>query len=120
MKSNLLKTLFLGLLLFVSICAVNAQSQVKVEQKERSILVVGAKNTIGIAGKVGFVVVKETAKIAWKTTKFTAGEIAAPVAKGILLKAAPKVSLFLLKQSGNVVEKAAPIALKAALTYLKL
>ena len=120
MKKILLRVLFLGTLLFSIQILANAQNKVSVEKKDRNVIVVGATKTLEVSGKVVFIVVKETAKIAWETTKFTAGEIAAPVAKAVLLKAAPKVSLFLLKTSGKVVEKVAPIALKVALTYLKL
>lgn len=97
-----------------------AQNTITNEQKDSNIMVVGVPKTLKVSGKVAFFLVKETAKIAWETTKFTAKEMAAPVAKAILVKAAPQVSLFLLKQSGNILQKAAPIALKAAITYLKL
>jgi hypothetical protein len=105
MKQNIVKAVVLGLLLFSFSTFANAQDQVSSEKKDRNIIVVGTGRTLEIAGKVTVIVVKETAKIVWKTTKFTAGEIAAPTAKALLLKVAPKVSLFLIK-------KAVPIAAK--------
>lgn len=85
---------FLSLQIFA-----NAQSNVSLDKKDRNIIVVGAAKTLEFGGKAAFVVTKETAKLAWKTTKFTAGEVAAPVAKAIIIKAAPKVTVFALKQS---------------------
>lgn len=120
MSAKLIKITFLGILLLTFQNLANAQNNNPIEKKDRNIIVVGAGKTLEAGGKVTYIVVKETAKIAWKTTKFTAGEIAAPIAKAIIVKAAPKVTLFMLKQSGNVIEKATPIALKAAITYLKL
>ncbi len=116
MKKILFNALFVGILLFSIQISANAQNKVSVEKKDRNVIVVGATKTLEVSGKVAFIVVKETAKIAWKSTKFTAGEIAAPTAQALLLKAAPKITVFLLKTSGKIIEKAAPMALKLALT----
>src|SRR3982750_1141609 len=63
-----------------------------------------AGKTAVVSGKIVLVVVGTSAKIAWKTTEFTAKEIAWPVTKATLkpmaTKVAPKVSIFLLKESG--------------------
>jgi hypothetical protein len=76
-----------------------------------------------LAGKTAIIVVGQTAKIAYKTTKFAAKEIVLPTAKvalkEIVLKAAPKVSLFMLKETGKLAEKSVPIGLKLIEKYLK-
>ena len=105
MPQILLKALFLGTLLFVLTSAVNAQSQVVSENKQPNIIVVGAKKTVAISGKVAYAVVKETANVAWETTKFTTKEVAAPIAKTLLIKATPKITKFLLKKSIPVSKK---------------
>lgn len=120
MSAKFTKVIILGVLLFSFQIIANAQDNAPADKKDRNIIVVGAAKTLEVGGKVTYIVVKETAKIAWKTTKFTAGKVAAPIAKAVVVKATPKVSMFILKQSGNVIEKAAPIMLKAAITYLKL
>lgn len=88
---------FLSLQIFA-----NAQSNVSVDKQDRNIIVVGAGKTLKVGGKVAYFVTKEIAKLAWKTTKFTAGEVAAPVAKAIIVKALPKVTVFALKQSASI------------------
>jgi len=114
--SKTLKVLIFGILLFSFQTPANAQNKVTVQSKDQNVIVVGATKTLKVAGQVTFIIVKETAKIVWETTKFTAAELAAPTAKALLLKAAPKITVFLLKTSGKIIEKAAPIALKMAIT----
>ncbi len=65
--------------------------------------------------KVVVVVVGSAAKVAWVTTKFVAKEVAAPVAKAVFLKAAPKMTLYMLKKSPAIAKRVLPIALKFAL-----
>jgi hypothetical protein len=120
MSKRIFKLINLSILLFSFQIIANAQNDQPAEKKDRNIIVIGATETLKVGGKISYIVVKESAKIAWKTTKFTAGEVAAPVAKAIVVKVAPKVTIFMLKQSGNVIERATPLALKAAITYLKL
>ncbi len=115
MFKNLSK-LCIAILILLFSCSIATSQTQSLTVRKRNVAAASVEKTAQIA----FVVVKETAKVAWKTTKFTAGEIAAPVAKAIVVKAAPKVSLFVLKQSGNLLEKGAPIAAKLLLTYLKL
>ena len=112
MSIKIYKALLFAIFLFSLQIFANAQSNVSVDKKDRNIIVVGAGKTLKIGGKVAYLVTKETAKLAWKTTKFTAGEVAAPVAKAIVVKAAPKVTVFVLKQSAS-------ISGKLLLTYLK-
>lgn len=113
MSTKIFKIVFLGIFLFTFQTILKAQSNNAVENKDRNIIVVGAGKTLKFSGKVAYIVTKETAKVAWKTTKFSAGEIAAPIAKAIVVKAAPKVTLFILKRG-------TPIAAKLLLTYIKL
>ncbi len=91
----------------------NAQSTLNETNQNSNIAVSGARKTIKVGGKAAYFVIKETAKVGWATTKFAVGEVAAPVAKAIVVKAAPKATLFLLKRG-------TPIAGKLLLTYLKL
>lgn len=67
------------------------------------------------AGQVTVIVVKSAGKAAWETTKFSARNIAKP----ILFKALPKVSMFALKLSGKAIKKGIPVASKLGFTYLK-
>ena len=120
MSKKIIKVIILGILLFSFQILANAQSNVPLEKKDRNIIIVGATKTLKVGGKVTYIVVKETAKIAWEVTKFTAGEIAAPVAKAIVVKAVPKVSLVMLKITGKIIQKGVPIAAKLLITYLKL
>lgn len=99
----------LGLLLCLVSTNAKAQDRTNIEETNRNVIIVGAKKTVAVTGKVAYFVVKETAIAGWETTKFTTKEIAAPVAKSIFLKALPKI-----------IKRATPIATKAALQYLKL
>ena len=117
MKFNLLFALFTCLFIFSCAAITNAQ---EAASKRPNVVVVGAKKTAAAAGKISYIIVKETAQIGWKTTKFTLKEIAAPTAKYIAIEAAPKASLFILKTSGKTIQKTTPIAVKAVITYLKL
>lgn len=78
----------------------NGQAKSKPRQPDRD----GGTN-------VAVIVVSSAAKGAWATTKFTAKYIAKPVAKTIFLKAAPKVGVFLVKQTAK---RALPLAMKLA------
>ncbi|HRH45868.1 MAG TPA: hypothetical protein PKY82_29770 [Pyrinomonadaceae bacterium] len=108
--SKILITPFLSILLMCLFSTNSkAQDRTNPENTNRNVIIVGAKKTVAVTGKVAFVVVKETANLGWETTKFTTKEVVAPVAKTILLKALPKI-----------IKRATPIATKAALQYLKL
>ncbi|MBK9216206.1 MAG: hypothetical protein IPM59_11530 [Chloracidobacterium sp.] len=61
------------------------------------------------------IIVKSAAKATWVTTKFVAKNVAKPVLKAVLLKAAPKVLIFTLKNAPVVAKHALPWALKLAL-----
>lgn len=102
----------LGFFLLVFSVVGNAQTQISSEGSQRNIIIVGAKKTAQISGKVALVVVKETANLGWEATKFTAKEAAAPIAKTLLVKAPPKIAKFALKKS-------IPATKKLIVTYLK-
>lgn len=74
------------------------------------------------AGKAAVVVVGSAAKGAWVTTKFTAKYVVKPVAthvaKPIITKALPKVTVFALKLAGKTVTKGLPVAGKYGFKYL--
>ena len=67
-----------------------------------------------VPGKVVVIVVGAAAKAAWATTKFVVKDIAKPVAKAVFLKAAPKLTLYILKKSPAIAKRALPMALKLA------
>ena len=113
MFNKIIKASFFVILFFTFQITANAQDNQSEQKKDRNIIVVGAAKTLEVGGKAAFIVTKETAKLAWKTTKFTAGEVAAPVAKAIIVKAAPKVTVFLVKRG-------TPIAAKLVLKYIML
>lgn len=100
--------------LFIFFFTSNTKAQ-KIQTEKPNIIIVGAKKTVETIGKVSYFIIKETAKLGWETTKFTT-----PTAKYIVVKATSKVSLFALKTSAKTIRKTAPIATKAAITYLKL
>jgi hypothetical protein len=74
---------------------------------------------LNMTGKAAVIIVGQTAKAAWKTTKFTAAEVGKPAAKAIFLKAAPKMTIWAAKLTGKAFEKALPIGKKLFITYLK-
>jgi hypothetical protein len=113
MSKRIFKLINLSILLFSFQIIANAQNDQPAEKKDRNIIVIGATETLKVGGKISYIVVKESAKIAWKTTKFTAGEVAAPVAKAIVVKAAPKAAIFIVKRG-------TPIAAKLLLKYVML
>lgn len=113
MSNKIFNVIIFSVFFFTFQIIANAQDDQSEPKKDRNIIVVGATKTIEVGGKAAYIITKETAKIAWKTTKFTAGEVAAPVAKAIIVKAAPKATIFLVKRG-------TPIAAKLLLTYIKL
>lgn len=107
---------------FLLFCDLSGYAQ-EPEKPKRNVVIVGAKKTAVIVGKGAAVVLKETGKAAWKTTKFAAANLAEPAANNILkplvLKAAPKATGFMLKQTGNALQKGLPAAGRLLVTYLK-
>ncbi len=61
------------------------------------------------------IIVKSAAKVAWVTTKVVVKDIAKPVAKAVLLKAAPKITVYMLKKSPVVAKHVLPRVIKLAL-----
>lgn len=93
-------------------------------QKKAEVKQNGAISQVAnFAGQVTVILVKSAGQAAWATTKFTAKDIAKPIiigiAKPLLLKAAPKLSMFALKLTGNALKKGIPFAGKLGLAYLK-
>ncbi len=66
-------------------------------------------------GKAAVVVVGTAAKATWVVAKVTIKQIAYPVAKAVLIKAAPKVTVFMLKNTGKILKTAFPAMIKLAL-----
>lgn len=117
MSKNLRTSLFFCVIIFTFSIFANAQTD---ENPQPNVIIVGAKKTAQVVGKGAVAVVGETAKITWKATKFTANEVIEPTAQVIVVKATPKVTSFLVKNSGLIIKKSTPIAKKLLLTYLKL
>lgn len=78
-----------------------------------------ATQILNMTGKAAVIIVGQTARAAWKTTKFTAAEVGKPAAKAIILKATPKVTAFLVKLTGKAIKRGIPIGQKLFVTYLK-
>jgi hypothetical protein len=110
------------LIIFLSFCFIaNAQKSEKTPlASQPSVIVVGGKKTAEVIAKGSLIVVKEAAKTTWKVSKFAFAEIAQPAAKIVVFKATPKVTSFLVKNSGLIIKKSTPIAQKLLVTYLKL
>ena len=89
----------------------NASGQKATEVKKNGAIT----QVANFAGQVTVIVVKSAGKAAWETTKFSAKNIAKP----LLLKALPKVSMFALKLTGKAIKKGIPVASKLGFTYLK-
>ena len=95
--------------LLLTLCAVlllalsaNAQDRSKNENRQNG------------SGPV-VIIVKSAAKVAWVATKVVVKDIAKPVAKAILLKAAPKLTLFVLKSTPIVAKHVLPRVVRLAL-----
>jgi hypothetical protein len=117
-----LSNVFIFAAIFLSIfVAVNAQeTDITPLAPQPSVIVVGGKKTAAIIAKGSLIVVKETARATWKVSKFAFNEVAATTAKIVVFKATPKVTSFLVKNSGLIIKKSTPIARKLLVTYLKL
>lgn len=103
MKRPFFRIIAVCAFLLVFAAAANAQSKPKVvEKRDRD------------SSNIAVVIVGSAAKAAWVTTKFVAKDIAKPVAKTVLLKAAPKLTIFALKSAPVIAKRVLPIALKLA------
>ncbi len=65
---------------------------------------------------VGVIIVKSAAKLTWVVTKAVVKDVAVPITKAVLFKAAPRLTEIAVKRVGPViVKRVLPIALKLAL-----
>ncbi len=102
----------------------NADTKNSRKEKVANTASVNCNNPVlNLAGKVSVVVIKSAAKTAWATTKFAAKDVAKPIlvgiAKPLLLKATPQITMFALKLTGQSLQKGIPIATKLGMTYLR-
>lgn len=74
-----------------------------------------AEKTLSVAKKTGVIVVGSAAKFSYKATKFTATKVAKP----IIVKSAPAIGKFMLRQTGYTVKKSVPVAKKLFIKYVK-
>ena len=105
MPKLLSKTLFLTAIFIAFQLSANGQ------ESKRNL----ALKTLVVGKKASVFVVKKSAKVGYKVTKFTAVKIAKP----IIVKSAPKVAKFTLKQSGNILKRSFPIGKKLFVKYIK-
>lgn len=112
MKNLLLSTVYLAVCIFAFIASASGQQSTKEPRADDDNVV---ENVLEATGKATIVVVRSAGKVAWGTTKFTAKNVAKPVAKTVVLKAAPKITVFTLKSAGTAGKHLAPIAVKLAL-----
>jgi uncharacterized protein YggE len=117
MFKKLRNLLIFCVIIFTFSIIANAQSN---ENPQPNVIIVGAKKTAQVVGKGAVTVVGETAKVAWKVTKFAAVEVIEPTANVIVVKATPKITSYLVKNSVVIIKTATPFAKKLLLTYLKL
>jgi hypothetical protein len=117
MFKKLRNLLIFSVIIFTFSIIVNAQSA---ENPQPNVIIVGAKKTAQVVGKGAVTVVGETAKVVWKVTKYAAVEVIEPTANVIVVKATPKVTAYLVKNSVVIIKTATPFAKKLLLTYLKL
>ncbi len=106
MKRILLQAFFVCAFALLLSISVNAQDKVKKNV---------ALKTLNISKKVTYVVVGNSAKYTWKAAKFTGKHVAKP----IIVKSAPKVGKFMLKQSGTAIKKSFPVGKKLFIKYIK-
>lgn len=130
MRSLIRSTVYVcALSLFLAIFA-SAQSGPSAETKNsdkekvaKAASLNGNNPVLNLAGKVSVVIIKSAAKTAWATTKFAAKDVAKPIlvgiAKPLLLKATPQITMFALKLTGNSLKKGIPIVTKLGMTYLR-
>jgi hypothetical protein len=112
MKKLLLKTVCVAACVFAFTAAASGQRSPKDQRSGDDNIV---ENVLEVTGKATVVVVRSAGKAAWGTTKFSAKHVAKPVAKTVLLKAAPKITVFTLKSAGTAGKHFTPIAVKLAL-----
>lgn len=107
--------LLIAAVFIVAFCAAAHAQSPSVSAKKQST----STQILNMTGKAAVIIVGQTAKAAWKTTKFTAAEVGKPAGKAIFLKAAPKMTIWAAKLTGKAFEKALPIGKKLFVTYLK-
>jgi hypothetical protein len=125
MSGKFFRLLIAGAFLLALCTLANAQKAAKPLKSRKQIETTETRKPspvaqiINLSGQIAVIVVGQTAKAAWKTTKFTASEMAKPVLKGIFLKATPALTKFGLKLTGKAIRKGMPVAKKLAITYLR-
>ena len=102
MSNKVFQIIFLSAFFCFLSISVNAQKSIPIK-------------TLKVTKKATFIVVGNSAKGAYKATKFTSTKIAKP----IIVKSAPKIGKFLLKSSGYTVKKTFPVVKKLFVKYVK-
>ncbi len=70
----------------------------------------------GQGQNVAVIIVKSAAKLGWVVTKAVVKDVAVPITRAVLLKAAPRLTEYAVKRVGPVIVKhATPILIKLAL-----
>jgi hypothetical protein len=103
MKKYIFRSLVACAFLIIGASAANAQNKDTPHH---------TSSPAAIAAKVPVIIVGSAAKASWAVTKFSAGRIAAPVAKAVIVRGAPKATVFLLKNTGLGAKYLLPLAIK--------
>lgn len=119
MPPKLRKLLFAGILALVFCVTANAQQRTSNLQSSSPKKPSAGEEVLALTGKAAVIIVGQSAKLAWQTTKFTASEMAKPVAKAVFLKVTPKLTKYGLKLTGQALKKGMPVAQKLVITYIK-
>jgi hypothetical protein len=97
------------------VCACLTVTAAAYAQKQNS----GSAQTVAVASsllksssKVPIIIVGSAARAGWKITKFTTVRIAKPIAKTLVVRGAPKATLFVLKSTGVGAKYLLPWAVK--------
>jgi len=110
MKNILVRGLFVGVCILAVHIAANAQQKAN-HSSGGSIAGAVAKTT----AMVPVIIVGSAAKAGWEITKFGTKHVAAPMAKALFVRAAPKAGMYMLKNTALGVKYGLPLALKLSI-----
>jgi len=110
MKNILVKGLFVGVCMLAVHIAANAQESTN-HSSGGSVAGILAKTTV----KVPVIIVGSAAKAGWEVTKFGTKHVAAPIAKALFVRAAPKAGIYMLKNTALGIKYGLPLALKLSI-----
>ena len=110
MKNILVRGLFVGVCMLAVHVAGSAQQSAS-HAPGGSVAGAVAKTT----AKVPVIIIGSAAKAGWEITKFGTKHVAAPIAKTLFVRAAPKAGIYMLKNTALGVKYGLPLALKLSI-----